>query len=293
MANCVWTYVSTNSKQFRVELYHGETTGHVLMTVNGKVTVIDFKVFQSKSYSLFLDHELCSVVLDRTGDEMRYRFETDLRADTPLNRARRERDRKDWIRTLLFFGIGLLLIFGIAKTILYLRENPSQVRAEQLLNGPDRREGVAKLVVNNDGISYSFLTQRGNVQHGELPLSSSQGRALPLRTGDEYRVIYAQGNAHVNRLKLNEPILEPNTELFQSLLDRVAQLEATADPVTVVCFVETAIELRGTEGVANLLFAQSERSANPRHNKITYQRMVRDPQFRAAVAACWQRESGN
>ena len=293
MANCVWTYVSTNSKQFRVELYHGEASGHVLMTVNGKVTVIDFKVFDSKSYALFLDHELCNVVLDRLGNEMRYRFETDRRADTPLNRARRARDRRDWIRTLLFFGIGLLLIYGLTQTLLYLRAHPSQKRTEQLLNGPNRREGVAKLVVNDAGVSYSFPTQSGRVQRGELPAARATSSVLPLRTGDEYRVVYVRGNAQVNELRLDEPNLDPSSTLYRSLLEKTTTLEPTGDPVVAACTVETALQQFGVTGAANLLFADAEQSENPRHNLTTYQRMVRDPAFRRAVTTCWQQKSGN
>ena len=204
MANCVWTYVSTNSKQFRVELYHGETSGHVLMTVNGKVSVVDFKIFESKTYTLFLDHELCRVVLDRQANQMYYRFEVDQHTDTPLNRARRHRDRQHLRKTAVFFLVALGGVVALAYFLVQLRQNPSPERIESMLNEP-RMEAIAKIVVDDEEITYSFVTRRGKVIHGKVTPSAAKQFQNTLQTGDEFVVEFNPKNPNINRIDPERP----------------------------------------------------------------------------------------
>ena len=42
MAQLNWTYVADSGQQYRVVLYHGTRSGHVLVTVNQKVSIVDF-----------------------------------------------------------------------------------------------------------------------------------------------------------------------------------------------------------------------------------------------------------
>jgi len=92
---------------------HNPTHGTTRLHCNNSVVAIDFSVKESKTYSLFLDQQLCEVTIDHTGGE---NFTYDCRinhdVETPLNKQRREQraaeQRTERIR--LFAAGGVLLV---------------------------------------------------------------------------------------------------------------------------------------------------------------------------------------
>lgn len=286
MANCVWTYVSNDHKQFRVELYHGEETGHVLMTVNGKVSVIDFKVFESKTYTLFLDHELCEVVLDRQGDQMFYRFELNKKADTPLNRARRQRERQDLRKTVLSLLLVAALVFGLAYLFMYLRSNLSTDRTETLLLRGSRTS-VGKLIVEADApLRYSFATTPGLVYEKRLDGVTRSDLGIPLRTGDEFPVRYSPENPNAHRLHLGRITLRQLERYRPELERRLLSVDPNLDTRTRACVIEQAYTIHKAKGIASIYYASVSAAENPEFNAETYRRMVGDPGFQRGVLTC-------
>lgn len=91
--------------QHRIGLYHGANSGHVLIYCNARIVVIDFSVWDSKTYTFFIEDELCEIQLDRVKGGFTYDFEVNKTADTPKNKQRKRRERK-----YLFYSIGLLFL---------------------------------------------------------------------------------------------------------------------------------------------------------------------------------------
>ncbi len=91
-------------------LYHGTQSGHLLVYCNSKVVLIDFKVRESKTYSMFLDDELLELKLDRRKDKFFYSFQINKEADTPRNRQRIENERRDVRRAMILLAGFLLLV---------------------------------------------------------------------------------------------------------------------------------------------------------------------------------------
>ena len=89
MNHYTWTYIGGAGRNYRVGLFHGNKTGHVLIYVGAKIVTIDFKVFDSKTYTFFIDDELCNIRLERRGSKMFFFFEIDQKTDTPRNRKRK------------------------------------------------------------------------------------------------------------------------------------------------------------------------------------------------------------
>lgn len=288
MANCVWTYVSNDHKQFRVELYHGEDTGHVLMTVNGKISVIDFKIFESKTYTLFLDHELCEVVLDRQGDQMFYRFELNKKADTPLNRARRQRERQDLRKTVLAFVLAAAVIVGLAYLFTQLRGQVSPDRTETLLSSSGQTS-VGKLTLEANGaLRYSFVTRAGLVYEDRLSGTTHSNFGLPLRTGDEFPVRYASGNPNANKLILSSVSPRQFERYRPELERRLAAVLPGSNERTQRCWVEQAYRLHRGEGIAHIYHADLDPAQNPRYNRESFRRMTEEASYQRRVAACLQ-----
>lgn len=116
-----WIYLDDQSNKFPVGLLHGEQSGHLLVHVAGKIVIIDFQVFDAKSYSFFIGPELCEISVEKEEGKYAYRFVTDNKANTPLNQHRRRESRKDLIKSLLLFGSLIIVI--ILSTLLFLHYN--------------------------------------------------------------------------------------------------------------------------------------------------------------------------
>ncbi len=70
-----WIFVDDHGKKNHVGLYHGTKTGHVLIYCNARVMIIDFNIRQSKTYSFFIEDELCEIKMRRDKDAFEYFFE--------------------------------------------------------------------------------------------------------------------------------------------------------------------------------------------------------------------------
>ena len=64
------------------------------MDIMDKILIIDFKVRETKSYSFFIDEELCEINITRTNDKFIYTFEINKTVQTPLNAKRKKREKK-------------------------------------------------------------------------------------------------------------------------------------------------------------------------------------------------------
>ena len=109
MSQYSWTYLSDSGRKFKIGLYHGMRTGHVLVHCNGRVLIIDFKVRHNKRYTIMVDNDMLDLVLSRTGDEITYSLEVNNREGTPGW----ERDRKDRRQGIKLGLIFLLVIITI------------------------------------------------------------------------------------------------------------------------------------------------------------------------------------
>lgn len=120
MAQQAWNITGPKGKSYNLGLFHGETTRHVVVHCNNSIVVIDFGVNESKTYSLFLDEELCEVTIDHTGgEEFSYDCRINHDVETPLNQQRKqyraEEDRVEKIRLIaacavvVFVALAFLL----------------------------------------------------------------------------------------------------------------------------------------------------------------------------------------
>lgn len=121
MAQHAWSITGHQGNTYNLGLFHGETTHHVVVHCNNRVVAIDFGVKESKTYSLFLDQELCEVTIDHTGgDSYAYDCRINHDVETPLNQQRKklraEEQQTEKIRLIAagagIFLLVLVLLFG-------------------------------------------------------------------------------------------------------------------------------------------------------------------------------------
>lgn len=112
MGQMQWTYVDDYGRRFKVGLFHGDSTGHLMIYCNTRILVIDFHVIDTKKYSFFINDELCDIHVERLDDRFAYGFEFDHKTETPRNLKRRKRERQEMIRSFWVIG-ALLVVVGI------------------------------------------------------------------------------------------------------------------------------------------------------------------------------------
>lgn len=118
-----WTITGHLGNQFKLGLFHGDKTQHVVLHCNDKVVQIDFGVRESRTYTIFLDQELCEVTIDHTGnDHYDYSCRINREAETPLNQIRRnqldERSRLERTRTIVASCVVVLVIIFLIGSAL-------------------------------------------------------------------------------------------------------------------------------------------------------------------------------
>ena len=295
MATFNWTYVSDNSEQYQVGLVHGEQEGHVLIHVNGKIVTIDFNVRESKTYSFFLGHELCRIEFDQRGKAgTYYDFKIDRKVDTPLNQARKQRERKHLRQSLALVGgiLGLMLLV-VMLARLAGPDNPQEIIAAQLAEASNRAIAVVQVKLGNGkpSISYAFEADGKPVQvdfNYERSFEVLRGQVLPLASGDEFFVRYLPDNPRINLIDFNAP----SRSQLERYRERVVQTHARLHPEIprdlAACEVEAAYTAAGTDGLADVLYQEETASANPVNNKLTYGRLIRSVAYRSYIEAqCW------
>jgi len=292
-----WTYVSDAGSRYVVGLFHSLREGHLMVYCNQKVVLVDFKVFETRSYPLFLDDELFQIKVERKGNRFAYGFEIDKKADTPRNQWRRSTERKHWRHTMLF--VLVLALFVGSFTYLFLRQDgptPGEkvARAELIKYHGEETEGVVETISLMDGhtnVRFSFRAA-GQQQRGRLQLPDSQGilkTGWPLQIGDRFTVRYVSDNPKLSTLQFKRPTPDQLEYYREQAMDRHLELHPELTARRASCLLDVALEQKGLQGWADFFHQETPPNQNPRANALTYRRLVRSLLFKdAAERNCWQ-----
>jgi hypothetical protein len=286
-----WTVVGQHGKKYQIGLYHGNRSGHLMVYCNRKVMLIDFSVLESKTYTFFLDEELCELSLERHGDHFRYGLNLNKEADTPLNRRRKILDKQNAIKAGLFLG-GILLFIGLLITgIHYFQTHqPAEKIEERLLTAgrstlvhlskPDNSQVWTYFYVV-DNTSYSF--KKTNQQ-----LEKDFPYPLPLQNGDEFQILYDASNPNIHRIVWDQPtekVVERLASFLRPLLKEWHPEKTTRE---INCQLEVAYELEGLDGFSDLYQQNEPDSSENDFNQNSYLRLIRSESYQNLYAEkCW------
>lgn len=197
-----WTYVGDSGTPYKVTLYHGPQSGHVLVVVNGKVSIIDFFVRESRNYSLMLEDELMQVEIEKGVEGYSYGFVIDEDADTQRNRERRRvaLRRNGWIALSALVGLGLFLWLVVA---LYHRQEARLTREAMPWLHERGMVTLARFGQGTKGEPLWYYAVRKQVL--TLPDIAWPDTLSPLRHGDEVLVYYLPRKPTVARLEPSRP----------------------------------------------------------------------------------------
>lgn len=115
MAQLNWQVTGQSGRQYAVGVYHGSSTGHLVVHCNSRVILIDFNVSQPKTYCFLLDEDLCELRIDREGNEYAYDLEL------PEMQEKKKSQPINWNN---FYAFGSLVAFFLTIYLLTLWLRP-------------------------------------------------------------------------------------------------------------------------------------------------------------------------
>lgn len=291
MSQFNWTYLAPSGKKHHVGLFHGDRTGHVMIYCNLKVVLVDFKVRQSKSYSIFIEEELCEIAIERQKDRFVYGFDINKEVDTPLNRIRKANDKKHLKQGIAFLGGLAVLIAIIIFSTSSLRHSSSPSFASML--AASGQETNAKVFLSNPKeATYNFVAN-GKVYSEKTPFEMNinvlMENGMPLEDGDEFLVKYSTQKPEVNKIQFNRPTENQISIYKERAATKYQELHPNENLEYCNCLSNIAYELDGVNGFAKFYLQDVSYDQNPRYNSDSFHRLVRSVDFqKKAEEDCWE-----
>lgn len=308
VAQVGWVYLDDFGGKHRIGLYHGDRTGHLLLHCDSRIVQVDFSVKESRTYSFFVEDELCEVSVVQEKQGYSYDFQVNKKVDTPRNRLRKDDERRTR-KYMAILVVGLIavitgLFLGLRWWSRHQKETPlagtsltSQITPE---NGrrlaADGRTAVAQFVIaytsTQRQVYYGFITAGNDRISGRFSVRDTGQIILPngfpLRDSDAFSVRYLPSDPNIHRVDFERPTAQTIAGYLEQA--RLAQLAAhpEAPPGYSLCVARLTLREKGWQHLADLIFQNEWSANNPKHNRESYLRLVRDPAFANTIEQeCW------
>lgn len=136
--------IANSGQRYRIGIYHGDHTGHVVVHAEGKVVITDFGVWDSRTYTFFVEDDLCEVVISKKKEHTyTYSCQINYEANTPLNAQRKQHARQNW-RLGFLFAAAIICFAVIVAAYFFLHPSAEKLQREKYLLS--MRQGVAQEV---------------------------------------------------------------------------------------------------------------------------------------------------
>ncbi|MCS6929565.1 MAG: hypothetical protein NZM43_08730 [Saprospiraceae bacterium] len=309
MAQVSWIFLDDFGGRHRVGLYHGDRSGHLLIYCDARIVQVDFSVKESRTYSFFIEDELCEVSIQREKAGFSYGFRVNKQVDTPRNRQRRAAERRNWWGVAAMSGGLIVVIWAAVSLLMHWDTQQKQRRWADAFTFPLsaqekrrlNREGhvsLAHFFITYENqqrlVCYSFATQDNRLMIGRFWVPDTGlillPTGFPIHDRDAFKVQYLPDDPSVHRVLFEEPA----PETIAAYLDLAARVQHAAYPnhrfARSRCIAQVALEEKGWPVLANFIFQTASAAQNPRHNRESYLRLVREPALaRRMERECWDK----
>ncbi len=311
MAQLGWVLLDSHGGQHKVGLYHGDNSGHLVIHCNLRVIQLDFSVRESRTYSFFIEDELCELSLQKEPNgQFSYAFLVNKTVDTPRNRDRKADENRTNKQVWMFVGGFLLLlaiVFGgltwygrqqrnkeLSSTSLFSQVSAENARRLSL----EGQTTSAQLYVVFEGLNrkvfYGFKTADNVQVSGKFAVQDTGAVVLingfPLQDQDAFELRYLPDNPRIHRLDFYHPTRSTMTRYIQL----ATMVEARNHPEQTLkrsqCITLLLAEHLGWDKLAYMIFQDKTAAQNTRYNHDSYLRLVREPEFaRLLEKECWDK----
>lgn len=274
-------------KKHHVGLMHGAESGHLLVYCDSNIILIDFKVLEDKTYTFFIDEQLCEISIEKMNGQFYYGFEINKKADTPRNRMRKKIEKRHLKQSLLFLAGVILLISSFTYFMVKGKDDSVGDYYQNILQN-NGKESKAKIVtVSPSEITYFYIVN-GQSYSAETKSKDESivvlENGMPMEEGDEFIVTYVPNRPDLNKIDYNRPTSYQVDRYRKRTISQHLHLNPALDSLKAVCIIDIAFETKGIQGLADIYFQQASSSDNPRNNKNTYGKLTRDIPFQNKVS---------
>jgi len=253
---------------------------------------VDFKVRETKSYSIFIEEELCEIAIERQADRFVYGFDINKDVDTPLNRERKATDKKHLKQGFAFLaGLTVLITFILIGSSYMKKEyTPSMA---SLLAASGKESSAKVFFPNPKEATYDFVAN-GKIYSDKAPfkldINTVLENGMPMEDGDEFLVKYSSSQPEVNKIHFNRPT-EKQIDIYQQrAVLKYQKNHPTESEAYCNCLTAVAYELEGVNGYAKFYLQDLTHSQNKRYNSDSFHRLIRSVEFqKRAEEKCWEK----
>jgi hypothetical protein len=311
MAQVNWVYLDDQGGRHRVGVYHGDRSGHLMIHANRRVVQIDFSVVDTKTYSFFIEDELCEVLVEKMKNgHFGYEFRVNKTIDTPRNRIRKVGNRRNnrllaWLVVAVVAAIALIF-FGL--TAYGRREDSRRMSKTGIVHNLTKanlkhlavegRSSTAILrleEINAKQIGvYTFKIADSSEVRGVFPVADTGTVILqngfPLRAGDAFEILYLPSDPQVHRVELFRPTHATVSRYISAALEVEQRNNPNLSKEKCLCRVLSVAQWQNWVVLADFIFQEKSADQFEKHNRETYLRLMRNPEVMKAVEmGCWDK----
>jgi hypothetical protein len=291
MAQIDWMVTGNRGSRFRIGLYHGDQSGHVLMYCNNRIITIDFGVLSAKTYTLFLDDELCEVHIEPRPDAAGYDYtcSVNTEAATPLNEMRRTRKKQERRGMAIFVGFLAIAAVSIGLFVSMAHGNsaPPPDRVDLAADYGELTEASFYTNSRNGKLYYNYVVDDRIYRVSAAVIDPADLPSLPLAAGDRFALRYDPRQPRVARVLFDRYDTEQAARWRERLATQYAAEHPELTAGQVRCHLDAAHTIGGEAAYLTLgAEAAAIRAGDDDPRYRAYWRLVRAPEFRRAVAAC-------
>lgn len=252
-----WTFLDNKRGRHTLGIAHSATSGHLVVHCDHRVVLIDFGVLEPRTFSFFIEEELCRLQLSGTKEDgFSYDFHIDTETDTEVNRERNERQRSERVRSGLRLGFMMAGVLSIVLGVAYWGYSSHLARLPFTL----RTTGIQAVAeIMQDG-NLEFLAGLDVIRGMPVgqdkvrlaKLSLKQGTQLPVlfdrQDGDSFIVNWPA----IIKVPADEPrkFTAPAYAVISYLTDELPASAGSAE-----CALYTAEQMNGPWSTVSLLDA--------------------------------------
>ncbi len=285
-----WRFRTDSGKNYIVILKHHPTKGHVAISANGEIIKVEFKVFEPKKFTFFIEGELCTVeILKNEEGEFEYDFTVDEEADTPHNNQKKAREKKEYRNNVIIRTLALVAVVSFISFFVYrMGQNKSDELAQRGVIGI--ATATIKEYDEKKQLTYSF-SYAGKTFHTqpefiEGKVYSEQG--FPIEDTDEFFIKFVPFNPLNYEVNTQSSPGSMSKVYFGRTYQKHLLHNPKEDEGYLECMLLKAYERDSVTALLDFYFQTADPDENPKFNKNTYGRRVRDAAFAKAVEeACW------
>ena len=108
-----WSFQDVTGHHYYIGLYHGQESGHFLLYINDKVSIIDFDILDTKSYSMYIGNELFRLNIEKNEKGV-FSYSLD-----PVSPRLIQKPWEQW-RDRVIMGVMVLLVIAAVVVLIYI-----------------------------------------------------------------------------------------------------------------------------------------------------------------------------